>query len=141
MTPYESFLLIKNGSSNLKQFALVTFLWLQCLYILSYHPLNLTSIEMSEIPTKTRLKRNLLNIRRKITRYIHHKEFLQNYKANRKYPKDLAWKFDLSLCTESLNLQKTCENILRNTSFQLGDNIIGGVIVKLKKLSFTRNKS
>ena len=96
---------------------------------------------MSEIPTKTRLKRNLLNIRRKITRYIHHKEFLQNYKANRKYPKDLAWKFDLSLCTESLNLQKTCENILRNTSFQLGDNIIGGVIVKLKKLSSTRNKS
>ena len=29
MTPYESFLLIKNGSSNLKQLALVTFLLLQ----------------------------------------------------------------------------------------------------------------
>ena len=32
MTPYESFLLIKNGSSNLKQLALVTFLLLQYLY-------------------------------------------------------------------------------------------------------------
>ena len=47
MTPYESFLLIKNGSSNLKQLALVTFLLLQYLYVLSYHPSNLTS---SEIP-------------------------------------------------------------------------------------------
>ena len=26
MTPYESFLLIKNGSSNLKQLALITFI-------------------------------------------------------------------------------------------------------------------
>ena len=107
MTPFESFLLIKNGSSNLKQLALVPFLLLQYLYILSYHPSHLTSFEMPEILTETRLKRNLLNIERKITRYIHHKEFLQNYKANRTYPKDLALKFHLSLCTESPNLQKT----------------------------------
>ena len=115
MTPYESFLLIKNGSSNLKQLALVTFLLLQDLYILSYHPLNLTSSEIPEILTKTNLKRNLLNIERTITRYIHHKEFLQNYKANRKYQSnDLVLKFNLSLCTESPNLQKTCRNILRD---------------------------
>ena len=50
-------------------------------------------------------------------------------------------KFNLSLCTESPGLQKTCRNILRNTSFQLRDNTIGGVIVKLKELSSIRNKS
>ena len=89
-------------------------------------------------------EKKLLNIKRKITRYIHHKEFLQNYKANRTYPKDLALKFHLSLCTESPNLQKTkktCRNILRNASFQLRNNIIGGVIVKLKELSSIRNRS
>ena len=130
MTPFESFLLIKNGSSNLKQFALVPFLLLQYLYILSYHPSHLTSFEMPEILTETRLKRNLLNIERKITRYIHHKEFLQKYQANPKYPKDLN--FNLSLCMESPNLQKACKNVLRNASFQLRDNISGGAIVKLK---------
>ena len=66
MTPYESFLLIKNGLLNLKQLVLVTFLLLQHLYILSYHPSNLTSFEMPEILTKTLLKRKLLNIERKI---------------------------------------------------------------------------
>ena len=130
MTPFESFLLIKNGSSNLKQLALVPFLLLQYLYILSYHPSHLTSFEMPEILTETRLKRNLLNIERKITRYIHHKEFLQKYQANPKYPKDLN--FNLSLCMEPPNLQKTCRNVLRNASFQLRDNISGGAIVKLK---------
>ena len=132
MTPFESFLLIKNGSSNLKQLALVPLLLLQYLYILSYHPSHLTSFEMPEILTETRLKRNLLNIERKITRYIHHKEFLQKYQANPKYPKDLALNFNLSLCMESPNLQKTCRNVLRNASFQLRDNISGGAIVKLK---------
>ena len=63
MTPYESFFFIKNGSSKLKQLVLVTFLLLQYLYILSYHPVNLTSFIMPEILTETRLKRNLLNIR------------------------------------------------------------------------------
>ena len=66
MTPYESFLLIKNGLLNLKQLVLVTFLLLQHLYILSYHPSNLTSFEMPEILTKTQLNRKLLNIERKI---------------------------------------------------------------------------
>ena len=96
---------------------------------------------MPEILTETRLKRNLLNIERKITRYIHHKEFIQNYKANRNYPEGLALKFNLSLCTESPNLQKTCRNILGNTSFQLHNNIISDVIVKLKELSSVRNKT
>ena len=95
MPPYESFFLIENGSLNLKQFVLVTLLLLQYLYTLSYQPSNLTSFEMPEVLTDIQLKRNLLNIKRKITRYIHHKEFLQNYQANRKYPKGLALKFNL----------------------------------------------
>ena len=95
MTPYESFSFIKNAGSKLKQFVLVTFLLLQYLYILSYHPSNPTSFEMPEILTEIRLKRNLLNIERNIRRYIHHKEFLQNYQGNRKYPKGLALKFNL----------------------------------------------
>ena len=38
---------------------------------------------------------------------------------------------------------KTCRNILRsgNILFQLRDNIISGVVVKLKELSSIRNKS
>ena len=106
MTPYESFSTMKKGSSNLTQLALVTLLLLHYLYILSYHTLNLTSFEMPEILTETQLKRNILNIERKIARYIHHKEFLQNYKGNQKYPKVLALKFNLSFCTESPDLQK-----------------------------------
>ena len=101
----------------------------------------LTSFEMAEIVTETRLKRNLLNIETKITRYIHHKEFLQNYEANLKYPIGLALKFNLSLCTESPNLHKTCINSLRNASIQLLDDIIGGAIVKLRELSSIRNKN
>ena len=77
-----SFSLIKNGPWNLKQFLLVTFLLLQYLYILSFHPSNPTSFEMPEILNKIGLKRNLLNIERKKTRYIHHKETLQNYQGN-----------------------------------------------------------
>ena len=95
MTPYESFLLIKNGSLNVKQLVLVTFLLLQYLYLFSYHPSTLTSFEMPDILTEIQLIRNLLTIKRKIRRYIHHKEFLHNYKANGKYTKPLELKFKL----------------------------------------------
>ena len=84
MTPCESFLLAKNGSSKLKQLVLITFLLLEFLYILSYHTSNLASSKMSDILTNTQLERKLLTIEKKITRYNHHKEFLQNYKFNRK---------------------------------------------------------
>ena len=63
--------------------------------MLNYHPLNLTPFEMPEILTEIRLKRNLLNIKIKTTRYIHHKEFLQNYQANKKHPKGFALNFSL----------------------------------------------
>ena len=95
MTSYESFSLIENGPWNLKQLVLVTFLLLQDLYVLSYHPSNPTSFEIPEILTEIRLKTNLLNIEIKITRYIHYTEFLQNYQGNRKYPTGFALKFNL----------------------------------------------
>ena len=98
MTPCESFLHCNNGSSTFKQLALMAFLLLQYIFILSYHPSNLISLNMNEIQRSTQLKiRNLHNIENKLTRYNHHKDFLQNYKTNRKYPKGLSLKFDLVL--------------------------------------------
>ena len=65
MTPFESFLLAKNESSKLEQLALITFLLLEYLYILSYHPSNLASSKMSEILTNTQLERKFINNREK----------------------------------------------------------------------------
>ena len=62
MSPNESFFLITNRWSNIKQFAVVTFSLLECLYLSIYHPSNHTSLEMSKILTDTQLKRNLLSI-------------------------------------------------------------------------------
>ena len=50
-------------------------------------------------------------------------------------------KFNHSLCTESPNLQKTCQSILCNFSFQLSDNTIRGATEKLQQLSFFRTKT
>ena len=76
-----------------------------------------------------------------MTSYNHCKEFLQNYKVNRKYPKGLALKFNLSFCSNSPNLQKACRSILRNASFQLGDNIIQSITDKSQQFSFIRKQS
>ena len=124
MTPYESLLLAKIGSSKVRQLVLITFLLVEYLYMHSYHPSNLVSSKMSENLTNTQLERKLLTIEKKITRYNHHKRFLQNYKVNQKYPNSLGLKFNLYLCSDSLNWQKACRSILRNASFQLHDNII-----------------
>ena len=70
MTPFESFLLAKNESSKLEQLALITFLLLEYLYILSYYPSNLASSKMSEILTNTQLERSLLTIEKKMARYF-----------------------------------------------------------------------
>ena len=96
---------------------------------------------MSEILTNTHLERKLLTIEKNITRYNHHKEFLQNYKVNRKYPKGLALKFNPSLWSDSPNLQKACICVLRNASFQLRDNIIQSSTEKLEQFSFNQKKS
>ena len=53
----------------------------------------------------------------------------------------MALKFNHSLCTESPNLQKTCQSILCNFSFQLSDNTIRGATEKLQQLSFFRTKT
>ena len=119
----------------------ITFLLLQYLYIVRYHPSNFASPKMPEILSDTQLERKLLTIKKKITRYNHHKEFLQNYKVNPKYPKGLGLKFNLSLCSDSPNLQKTCRGILRNASFQLSDNIIQSITEKLQQFSFIWKQS
>ena len=91
---------------------------------------------MSEILTNTQLEKKLLTIKKKITRYYYHKEFLQNYKVNWKYPKGLALKFNLPFCSDSPNLLKACGSILCNASFQLRDNVIQGMTEKLGQFSF-----
>ena len=91
---------------------------------------------MSEILTNTQLEKKLLTIKKKIARYNHHKEFLQNCKVKWKYPKGLALKFNLPLYSDSPNLQKVCGSLLCNASFQLRDNIIQSITEKLEQFSF-----
>ena len=67
------------------------------------------------------------------------KEFLENYKYNRKYLKGLTLKFNLALCQDSEHLQKSCCNILRNPSFKLRDHILTAVNKKFDDLKITRN--
>ena len=45
MTPWESLLQSNNGSSIIKQLALIVFFILEYIYILSYHPWNPTPLE------------------------------------------------------------------------------------------------
>ena len=73
MTPCESFLFNKNGSSILKQLVLITFFIQKYLYLFSYHPLNLGSFKMTEILQTTQLEGNLFKIESQITRYNHHR--------------------------------------------------------------------
>ena len=95
---------------------------------------------MNEIQQSTQLKiRNLHNIENKLTRCNHHKDFVQNYETNRKYPKGLSLKFNLSLCPASDELQKLCRNILRNASFQFRDVIIKAVNKKIENLKIIRS--
>ena len=89
-----------------------------------YHPWNSNSFNMDQILHTTQLEKDLLKIEKKITKYNYHKEFLENYKYNRKYPKGLTLKFNLALCEDSEHVQKSCRNILRNASFKLRDHIL-----------------
>ena len=83
----------------MKQLLLITFFIDKYLYLFSYHPLNFGSLKMTEILKATQLERNLFEIENKITRYSHHRIFLEKYENNQKYPKGLSLKFNLSLCS------------------------------------------
>ena len=122
-------------------FAFLKFTFYIYIHLLSYHYTNLVSSKIWEILSNTQLERKLLTIEKKIRRYIHHKEFLENYKVSRKYPKVSGLKFNLSLCSDSPNLQKACRGILRNVSFQLRDNIIQSITEKLQQFAFIRKQS
>ena len=139
MTPWESLLQINNGSSIIKQWALIAFFILEYIYILSYHPWNPNSFNMDQILHTTQLEKDLLKVEKKITKYNYHKEFLENYKYNRKYLKGLTLKFNLVLFEDSEHLQKSCCNILRNASFKLRDHILTAVNKKFEDLKITRN--
>ena len=94
---------------------------------------------MDQILHTTQLEKDLLKIEKKITKYNYHKEFLENYKYNRKYTKGLTLKFNLALCEDSEHLQKSCHNILRNASSKLRDHILTSVNKKFEDFKITRN--
>ena len=66
---------------------------------LTYTYLYFGSLKMTEVLKTTQLERNLFEIENKITRYSHHRIFLEKYENNQKYPKGLSLKFNLSLCS------------------------------------------
>ena len=119
--------------------ALIAFFILEYIYRHSYHPWNPNSFNMDQILHTTQLAKDLLKIEKKITKYNYHKEFLENYKHNRKYPKGLTLKFNLALCEDSEHLQKSCRNILCSASFKLRDHILTAVNKKYEDLKITRN--
>ena len=88
----------------------------------------------------TQFERNLFKIENKITRYSHHRILLEKYKSNQKYPKSLFFKFNILLCSNSEDLQKSCRYIPRNASFILRDNIIAAVSKSIKDLKIVRNE-
>ena len=66
--------------------------------------------------------------------------FLEKYKNSQKYPKGLSLKFNLSLCSNSEDVQKSCQNFLQNASFKLHDNIIAAVTKRTEDLKIVRNE-
>ena len=140
MTPCESFLFSKNRSSILMQLVLITFFIQKYIYLLSYPPLNVGSLKITEILNTIQLERNLFKIKNKITSYSHYRIFLEKYKNNWKYPKVLSLQFNLSLCSNSENLQKSCRNIVRNASFRLFDDMIATVSKRTENLKIVRNE-
>ena len=108
------------------------------LYLFGYHPLNLGSFKMTGILQTTQLERNLFKIEHKTTRYSHHRSVLEKYKNNRKCPKGLSLKLNLSLCSNSEYLRRSCRSLLRNASFKLHDNIVSAK--RIEDLQIVRNE-
>ena len=106
---------------------LIAFFLLEYLYILSYHLFYLASFIMSEILTNTHSKSSFPIIEEKIMRYNNHKEFIQIFNVNQKHLKALVLSFNHYLSYDSPNLQKMWRCILRNTSFQLRNNVIQSI--------------
>ena len=68
MTPWESWLQSNNGSSIIKQLALIAFFILEYISILSYHPWNPNSSNMGQILHTTQVEKDLLKIEKKTTK-------------------------------------------------------------------------
>ena len=130
----------KHGSP-LWKLVLIIIIFTQYISNIIYHPVNLQHSNMTQIlPNTTSRKLELLNIEEKLCRYTLHEELLVNYKKNRKYPKGMQLKFNLSLCSDSDSLNKTCESALRQTSFKLRDSILKEVRSHITYLSNLRKE-
>ena len=62
------------------QLVLITFFIQKYIYLLSYPPLNVGSLKITEILNAIQLERNLFKIENKITSYSHYRIFLEKYK-------------------------------------------------------------
>ena len=94
---------------------------------------------MSEILHATQQNKYLiLNKEKQLCGYTLHQELLTNYKRNRRYPKGFRLKFNLSLCSDSPELKRNCNNVLRNASLKLCDIILKSVELKVKKINKER---
>ena len=95
---------------------------------------------MSEILYATQQNKYLiLNIEKQLCGYTLHQELLTNYKRNRRYPKGFRLKFNLSLCSDSPELKRNCNNVLRNASLKLRDIILKSVELKVKEINKERD--
>ena len=95
---------------------------------------------MSEILHATQQNKYLiLNKEKQLCGYTLHQELLTNYKRNRRYPKGFRLKFNLSLCSDSPELKRNCNNVLRNASLKLRDIILKSVELKVKEINKERD--
>ena len=98
--------------------------------------MNLDIINTLEILHATQQDKYLiLNKEKQLCRYTLHQELLTNCKGNRKYPKGIRLKFNLSLCLGSPELQRHCKRVPRNTSLKLRGIIFKTVELKVKEIS------
>ena len=100
--------------------------------------MNLDIIDMSEILHATQqIKLLILNKEKQLRRYTLHQELLINDKRNRRYPKGFRLKFNLLPCSDSPELQRNSNIVLRNTSLKLCNIILKGVELTLHKKCFS----
>ena len=122
---------------NISKLMLVIFCLFEYIYFLYYHPVNLDIINMSEIiHAAQQIKWLNLNKEKQLCRYTLHQELLINNKRNRGYPKGLRLKFNLLPCSDSPELQRNSNIVLRNASLKLCGIILKRVELTLHKKCF-----
>lgn len=88
-----------------------------------------------EIPCTTQsLKKKISKAENAFSRYNLHTELLKIYKQNKKTPKGLALKFNLSLCPTDKQLIKETNRILKRSSMYLQESLIKATTRHITKL-------